>query len=256
MKKVGLALRLIFILTLGCFMNSCNTEEKMIYFQDKSLNTASANLNIQEYDAIIQPGDIIKVVITSLSPEASSFFNLIPPNDLSNTAPTGYLVNSYGNIEIPLVGSVKVSGLTTIQAKEAIKSKLEKFLQQPTVQVTFENYRITILGEVLKPSVYFVNNAKISLPEALGLAGDLTIYGNRKNVLIIRDINGKKEFNYIDLTSRDFFSTPYYFLRNNDVVYIQPIKEKRVNVDTFFKIAPLIISSLTLATVILNATLR
>ncbi len=252
MKKLKYSVQIFFIILSTFFLYSCNTQEKVVYFQEKSTSSSQNSLSTQEFDAIIQPGDIIKVMVSSLSPEASSFFNIVPQNNLNNTSPSGYLVNSEGNIEIPLVGAIKVSGLTTIQSQEAIKSKLEKFLQQPTVQVTFENFRVTILGEVMKPSVYFINNAKISLPEALGMAGDMTLYGNRTNVLIIREVNGKKEFNYIDITSRNFFTTQFFYLKNNDIIYIQPIKEKRVNVDTFFKIAPLVISSLTMITLILT----
>jgi polysaccharide export outer membrane protein len=119
------------------------------------------------------------------------------------------------------------------------------------VRVIFDNFKITVLGEVQKPGVYSVRNERLTLPEALGLAGDMTIYGNRKNVLLIREENKKRNFIRIDLTNRDFFDSPHYFLNPNDIIYVEPTKGKTAISDNFYRIAPIVISTLTLISLLL-----
>ncbi len=205
------------------------------------------------YEPIIQSNDILKIYVSSINKEASSYFNPLISADIRLDDPqaTGYLVDAYGNIDIPVLGSVKVSGLTVPQIRDTLKKMLSKYLENPTVRVIFDNFKITVLGEVHKPGVYYVKNERITLPEALGLAGDMTIYGNRKTLLIIREEKGQRTFNRIDITRRDFFDSPYYFLHPNDIVYVEPDKGKTALSDNFYRIAPLIISTLTLITVII-----
>ena len=162
----------------------------------------------------------------------------------------GYLVDVNGFIEMPLIGRIKVAGLTTQIAKDTITHRLDNFLQNPSVRIYFENFRVTILGEVSKPGVYNVTNEKLSIPEAIGLAGDLSIFGNRKNIMLIREINGEKNFISIDITSRDLFNSPYYYLHSNDVIYVEPTSGKVSSSDNFFRIAPFIVSMVTLVAVL------
>jgi polysaccharide export outer membrane protein len=159
-------------------------------------------------------------------------------------------VDANGAIELPLIGSLKVAGLTTMQARDTIKAKLTKYLKEPTVNIRFLNYKISVLGEVQRPSVYVIPNETITLPEALGLAGDMTIYGKRGNVLIIRDNNGKKEFGRVDLNSRDLFSSPYYYLHANDVVYVEPSAGRIAQTDKIYQITPIILSALSFLSII------
>jgi len=257
-------------------LSSCVQQRQIAYFQ-KALNQSDTIGVAQAYIPKIQPGDILAIPIGSLNPIASSFFNpyssmpvtsdnvatSATPNSsntatsTSVTAPSlvqtsvpGYLVDANGNIELPLVGVVKVAGLTTITAKDTIKNRVGKYLKDPTVTVRFLNYKISVLGEVLRPSVYVIPNETITLPEALGLAGDMTIFGKRDNVLIIRDVNGKKEFGRVNLNSRDLFSSPYYYLHANDVVYVEPSKGRIAQTDRTYQLLPVVLSALSFLSII------
>ena len=200
-------------------------------------------------------------MVGSLSPEASAMFNpyqsmflgtqIVQPQANAPTAVSGYLVDESGFVTLPLVGKVAVFNLTTKDATDLITSKLDKFLQQPTVNVRILNYKVSVMGEVARPSVYIVPNEKITLPEAISLAGDLTIYGKRNNILVIRENNGTREFARIDITKREFFNSPYYYLHANDVVYVEPTKGKITSSDRTVQLAPIVLSGLSLLTLII-----
>ena len=262
---------ILFVAVVG--FSSCVQQKQIAYFQ-KSLGQSDTLAVAKAYVPRIQPGDILSIPIGSLNPAATSFFNPysnvpvtgdngVAPSAMSGTAaaPTsspsfvqssapGYLVDANGNIEMPLVGTVKVAGLTTIAAKDTIRSRVKLYLKEPTVSVRLLNYKISVLGEVQRPSVYVIPNETITLPEALGLAGDMTIFGKRENVLVIRDNNGKKEFGRIDLNSRDVFSSPYYYLHANDVVYVEPSKGRIAQTDKTYQILPIVISALSFISII------
>ena len=182
-------------------------------------------------------------------PGSSAAINNAAPSLVQTTAP-GYLVDATGAIEMPLIGTLKVSGLTTMEAKELIKKKIANYLKEPTVNVRFLNYKISVLGEVVHPSVYVIPNETITLPEALALAGDMTIYGKRENVLVIRDDNGKKIFGRVDLTTRDIYNSPYYYLHENDIVYVEPGKGRIAQTDKVYQLLPVVLSALSLISVI------
>ncbi|MDB5014624.1 MAG: periplasmic protein involved in polysaccharide export, partial [Daejeonella sp.] len=224
-----------------------------MYFQPNTLEEDSQKIDIvQKYVPALQMGDILSITVSSLSPEASAMFNpyvvalgssTAQSSQTNNLAPvTGYLVDEDGYITLPLLGKFKVSGLTSKQVTQAITNQLEKYLQQPTVNLRILNFRVSILGEVAKPSVYMIPNEKITLPEALGLAGDLTIYGQRNNVMIVRETDGKREFARVDLTKRDLFDSPYYYLHANDVIYVEATKGKVTSTDRTVQLAPIILS--------------
>ena len=257
-------LLILTILSLG--LSSCRSVKEVTYFQkDDSLVTKNSKVIYPNFNqdgvnkpampsflAIIQPHDILSIYITSLSPEASSFFNTIAPgsgptsDNYSTKSDIGYLVDENGNIELPLVGKVKLGGLTTSIAHDTLVNRLEKYLQVPSVRVYIVNFKITLIGEVSKPGVYNVTNEKINLLEAIALAGDLTIFGNRKEVTLIREVNGEKTFTTINLTKRDLFNAPYYYLHSNDILYIPPVKSKVAQTDNFYRIYPIIVSTVTL----------
>lgn len=225
--------------------SSCVPHKKMAYFQ-----TGDGAEVVSNSISRIHPNDIISVNVSSMNPEADKQFNMASNNADPNYAPNTYLVDTAGMIEMPLVGMVKVGGLTTQEAKVAVRLKMEDYLKAPTVNVRFVNFRITVLGEVSKPGVYQVPNEKISVIEALGLAGDLTIYGRRDNVLIIRETEGKREFVEVNLQSRDFLASPNYYLLNNDVIYVEPSRGQTSKDDNLYRIIPIILSSLTFISVI------
>jgi len=258
LKKTSLILPFI----LGIFsLASCVSKKDIAYFQPSSPEDDLSKVEIsQKYVPTLQNGDILSIMVSSLSPEASAMFNpyagsLAITNQSSqadNLAPvSGYLIDDEGFITLPLIGKLKVSELTTKELTQAVTTRLDKYLQQPTVNIRILNFRISVLGEVAKPSVYTIPNEKITLPEAIGLAGDLTIYGQRKNVLIIRENNGKKEFARIDLTKRELFNSPYYFLHANDVVYIEATQGRLTSTDRALQLAPIVLSSLSFLTLVL-----
>ena len=254
--------RFYLSLFLAIFLASCVSKKDVVYFQPKSLEEDIQKTDIvQKYLPSLQDGDILSVTVSSLSPEASAMFNpymaaqassSIQSSQTNNLPPvSGYLIDEEGFITLPLVGKLKISGLTIKEATQTITAQLDKFLQQPTVSVRILNFRVSILGEVARPSVYTIPNEKITLPEALGLAGDLTIYGQRNNVLIVRETEGKREFSRIDLTKRDLFNSPYYYLHANDVIYVEATKGKVTSTDRTVQLAPIILSGLSLLTVII-----
>jgi len=233
-------------LIVPCFIllsHSCITRKDISYFQDIS-DTISTQPISHNFEARIQSGDLLSIHVTSLSKEASSFFNVegeITDKQVANT----YLVDAAGNIEMPLIGSITVAGKSTQIAKAEIKTLLEKYLTDPTVNMRIRNFKVTVLGEVLNPGVYTIPNEKITLVEALGLAGDMTIFARRVNVLVIREETGQRKFVKLDLTSKAFFESEYYYLHSNDILYVEPGKGKFASADAWYKILPIVFSGLT-----------
>jgi polysaccharide export outer membrane protein len=236
------ALLLLFS-TLLFLSESCMTRKDISYFQDIS-DTLSVQPITHGYEAVIQPGDMVSVHVTSLSQEASSFFNSLE-EQTGRLVPNTYLVDASGVIEMPLIGSVKISESTTQVAKFLIRNKLDKFLVDPTVRVRIQNFKVTVLGEVQKPGVYNIPDEKITLLEALGLAGDLTIFAKRNDVLLIRELNGERKFIKVDLRSKEFFESEYYYLHSNDIVYVEPGKGKIASADSWYRILPIVFSGMT-----------
>jgi len=274
MKKTTFQYILIPFIAIVC-LSSCVQQKQIAYFQ-KAVGQSDTLAVAQAYIPRIQPGDIIDVKVGSLNPAASSFFNpfstmpvtgdnvassatpgsstaatasITTPSLVQNSTP-GYLVDANGNIEMAIVGTIKVAGLTTIAAKDTIKARVSNYLKGITIVVRFMNYKISVLGEVMRPSVYVIPNETITLPEALGLAGDMTIFGKRDNVLVIRDNNGKKEFGRVNLNSRDLFSSPYYYLHANDVVYVEPSKGRIAQTDKTYQLLPVVLSALSFLSII------
>jgi len=246
-RSAVLLLLLSSILTLS---ESCITRKDISYFQDISDTTSIQRIS-QTFEALISPGDILSIHVSSLSPEASSFFNVVGEESDKQVANT-YLVDGSGNIEMPLIGEVPVSGLSGQSAKGVIKQHLEKYLVNPTVNVRIRNFKITVLGEVNQPGVYTIPNEKVTLVEALGLAGDLSIFGKRLNVLLIREEKGERKFVKIDLRSKDFFRSEYYYLHNNDIIYVEPGKGKIASADAWYRILPIIFSGLSAVALLLR----
>jgi polysaccharide export outer membrane protein len=169
----------------------------------------------------------------------------------NNISPAiGYMIDVDGAISLPMIGKIVVSGLSTKEASEQIVQKLEKYLINPTVNIRMLNYSVSVLGEVARPSVYNIPNERATIPEVLSLAGDLTIYAKRNNVLVIREKDGKREFARVDLTNRNVFNSPYYYLQPNDVVYVEPGKGKTTSTSRTVQLAPTIISALSLIVVL------
>ncbi len=220
--------KIILLLAITLVLGSCATKEDVIYFQDidnASLGSVSAVYEHPE----IQVNDILKIDLSALNPKS-----LVPyqfektaegtPSRASQTELLkleGYLVTEAGFIKYPGVGKLKVIGKTTQEVEELLESEIGKYVKNVTARVRLVNFKVTVIGEVKQPGTYTVSES-ISLPQALGLAGDLTIQGSRENVLVIRQKGDSREKIRLDLTQSNWMDTPYYFLQQNDIVYVKP----------------------------------
>lgn len=218
------------ILSLVILVFSCAEKKKMIYFQG-TLNNTESNRN---YNPVLHSDDFITVIVMGMDPETVKPFNIPLQSGTMNSGgyslgsptPPGYLVDVDGNIDFPVIGKIKVAGLTRSAVIDSIKIKLKPYLTNPTVLLRIMNFKVTVLGEVNNPGTFTIPNERVTLPEALGIAGDLKITGKRKNIMVIRDVDGKKTEYKVDLTSKELFSSPVYYLNQNDVVYVEPNRAK------------------------------
>ena len=251
------------ILAIGMLLVvSCTSTRKTVYFNNVE-DTSFPNPN-SDKQLPIQPNDILSITVSSLNADASAAFNLQNRNTRSttvtgsNTEPGGYLVDIDGNIQMPMLGTVKAAGLTKNQLRDKIVQLIlsKKLLIDPIVDIRYVNYEVTVLGEVAHPTVITVPSEKISLLKAIGLAGDLTIYGKRENVLLVREENGKKVTRHIDLNSPKFFSSQYYYLQPNDVIYVSPNRAKIATSSRSQQILPIIFSALSVVAIVIDRLLR
>lgn len=216
--------------------------KKVPYLQDPEV-VNNYGKEIPLYDAKIMPKDLLSITINTTDPQASAPFNLTVQTPMNaaltnintTTQPTlqQYLVNNKGEIDFPVLGRLQVGGLTKNQAEDLIREKLTPYLKEaPIVTVRMANYKISVLGEVTRPGTFTVSNEKVNVLEALAMAGDMTVYGVRTNVKLIReDANGKREIKELDLTKSDLVLSPYFYLRQNDILYVTPNKTKAKNSD-------------------------
>jgi len=254
----------MFFILSGFFFTSCINTRKAIYFNNLQDTTVSNTLITAE--PVIQPNDLLNISITSLNPEATMVFNtpnMTMPVTATSTGSTptagygtpqlmGYLVSPDGSIKFPVLGPIKAAGLTKRQLESLLTDSLvgRKLLVDPIVTARFLNFRVTVLGEVARPTTLNVANERISILEAVGLAGDLTIYAKRDNVLLIREAGDKKIVKRLDLTSNDILTSPYYYLKTNDVVYVEPVKSKISATSRTQQLLPIILSAASLVAVV------
>jgi polysaccharide export outer membrane protein len=222
-------LRFSFLIIFSTVISFCSNKKKVIYFQG-NLPSEVKNNNI-----IFRPDDILSIKVVGVDADAAKPFNLPVISDQQTggyssgiPSPPGYVIDQDGNIDLPVLGKVKVAGLTKIQCVEFLKEQLKPYLNKPTIIVKLVNYKITVLGEVKNPGTFTIPNERITLVEALGVAGDLTISGIRKNILVIRESEGKRTETRVDLTSKELFNSPVFYLQQNDIVYVEP-NRTRIN---------------------------
>ncbi|WP_186741639.1 polysaccharide biosynthesis/export family protein [Spirosoma utsteinense] len=249
---------LAICLIIGIFV-SCASPKKLVYFQGQTVGEDTVSI-ADQFIPTVKKGDVLSIQVSSLNSEATIYFNpsASASSNVTNTGANplvntpGYLVSNEGTIKIPLVGQLAVADLNTTEIADLITTKLKPYLKEPTVNVRNLNFRISVLGEVTRPSLFTIPNERITIPEALGLAGDLTIYGRRDNVLVIREEGKKRIFTRIDLTNRDAFRSPYYSLHPNDVIYVEPGKARATSVDRTYQLAPVFIGVLSLIAIIVT----
>lgn len=222
----------IFVLLVVVLMCSCVSRQQLAYLRDvtsESVNEINKNMQTQP-ETRVKITDALVITVSALDPEAVLPYNLpnvayaTPTSENIPTTPSFqyYTVDANGDIDFPVLGKLHVVGMTQSEVIDMIKGRLQGQLNNPIVSMRFLNAKVTVLGEVKNPGSYPLNNGGMTLLEALGTAGDLTQYGRRDNILITRENNGKIEFARLNLQSEDIFTSPYFYLQQNDVVYIEP----------------------------------
>lgn len=260
MPKANLFTFCLFLLVL-C---SCVNTRKAVYFVDQQDATLNSSVTIPQ--TVISQNDLLSITVSSLNPSASAVFNapnVVYQNNTtnSNAGPvqaSGYLVDEDGNIQFPILGSIKAAGLTETQLRSQISKGIldRKLLVDPIVTVRHLNFKVTVLGEVGNPTVVNVPSEKITLLEALGLAGDITVYGKRDNVMVIREESGRKIIKRLDLNKSEIFNSPYYYLRSGDIVYVEPNKARVAGSSRATQLLPIILSGLSFAAIIVDRAIR
>lgn len=234
--------RLISTFAVLLALASCTSYKNVPYLQNPEVVNDTA-VTLPLYDAKIMPKDLLSITVNTSDPQAAAPFNLTVQTPINagltnintTTAPSlqQYLVNNEGEIDFPVIGSLKVGGLTKNEAEKLVREKLSPYLKEvPIVTVRLSNYKISVLGEVARPGTFTVSNEKVNVLEALAMAGDMTVYGVRNQVKLIReDATGKREIITLDLNRSDLVLSPYYYLCQNDILYVTPNKTKAKNSD-------------------------
>lgn len=253
---------LLFLLILPLFFSCVNTR-KATYFTNLKDSTLFNEVVVPEY--LIQPNDVLSIMVSSIDPEASEMFNVPNQSQVRSSTPTGdilepagYLVDKNGFIRLLMVGNIKAAGITKEQLQENIRRLIleKQLLKDPVVEIRHLNHKVTILGEVARPTVITVPTEKITLLEALGLAGDMTVFANRSNVLVIRSDGGQRVANRVDMNSNELFNSPYFFLKPNDVVYVEPNKARVFGASRWSQLLPAFISAISASFIIFDRLLR
>ncbi|PPK87959.1 polysaccharide export outer membrane protein [Neolewinella xylanilytica] len=262
----GLLALLLVIAATGCV-----SHEELINFKPLDPVSLSPQQITNNTSLTVQPEDLLRITISSLNPEAAEPFNQSQEDSqqrnqsgsggvgsLQLELTTGYFVDDAGYIDFPVLGSLDVGGLTLSEIKELIAGRLaDGYLKDPVVNVRFLNFKVTILGEVMAPGLLRLSNKRVTLLEALGMAGDLTNYANRTNVLIMREDNGERTFARLNLQNEDIFSSPYFYLEQNDVIYVEPIEARVATVaDPLQRIVGYASAALSLVSIVIALALR
>ncbi len=228
--------RIFILVAIAAFATSCGTYYLDVpYLQDSNNYTVQAESNLAMHDARVMPKDLITMTVSTSDPAVALPFNLIVPSPISTTnytmsQPTlqKYLVDNEGMINFPIIGQLKVGGLTKGEVEELVVKELKAYLKEtPIVSVRMTNYNISVIGEVSRPGTFTIDNEKVSIFEALAMAGDMTVYGERKTIKLVReDASGERKIVELDITKPSIISSPYYYLQQNDVLYVTPNKSK------------------------------
>jgi polysaccharide export outer membrane protein len=251
----------VFILLIQ-FLQSCNTEKKLqslVYFNEQG-DTMLSKI-VQPVEPVIQPGDRLSIFVNASNTLSAAPYNLASSAaGTGSTANGGYLVEADGTIQLPQLGKVRVAGMKRKQLVDYLSQTLVKFVNDPIVTIEFLNFKITVLGEVGHQGTFAIPDGKVTLIDAIGLAGDLPFTARRDNITVIRERNGKRDFGKINILSKNAFSSPYYVLQQNDVVYVQPTKDKVAASDQSFlrnfSIATSVLSVFTTVVVLVINTIK
>lgn len=231
LNQIDMIKRFLWLFSFVVIFCSCASKKEIVYYNngtDGNTNTANS-----KYEPKFESDDLLMITITAPDVEASKAFNLPAISIAQNPGQASgqtqyqlYLVDNNGYIELPVIGTFKIGGLSRTEAMKKLKTILQERIGDPIVNIRIMNYKISVTGEVLKPGSYSIVSERITLPDALAMAGDLTIYGKRTNIAVIREIEGVKTINRVDITKADFINSEFYYLAQNDVVYVEPNKTK------------------------------
>lgn len=238
------------------FFTACSGTRKITYFNDIVRQSGTDSVSTVP-QLTIQPGDILQITITTIDKDVSMMFN--PSASYGATQPggsieQGYLVDYDGNIELPVAGKIHVKGMTTSAINAVVSKELEKTIRNAYVSTRLVNFRVSVLGDVAKPGSYKVSSERASILDALSLAGDMNVTARRNDIMIIREVNGTKQYTSLDLNDSKSLSSPYYYLRNNDVVYVKPGPNRQFNNSKFIQLLPAIIGGLSMITTLIIVT--
>ena len=258
--------RAIFLLLAMTALASCVTQKQMTYFRGVDSVTADSVNKVFEsqIDPVIKAGDALSITVSALDMEAVVPYNLptvvfaAPGSEQLTTTQSlqYYLVDTEGKIEFPVLGDIYVLGMKTTEVADMLEEKLGAQVKDPMVLVRLINAKVTVMGEVNRPGQYTMPNGRMTLLDALGAAGDLSIYGQRDNVLITRETNGKLEFHRLNLNTDELFTSPYYYLQQNDVIYVSPNKVRAINstnVSLWLSMVSTLASTATVIVTVVNA---
>lgn len=212
----------IAVVAFAFLFTSCGSKRDIVYFQDTSSFETLVDKN--SFVPKFKVDDVVSIFVSTLDAEASTPFNLFRgiAQGGYNAEQVDYLIDQAGEIDFPVIGKIKIAGLSPEETRVLLRDRLSEYLKDPIINIRLLNFSVTVLGQVNRPGTYPVNGERISILEALGMAGDLTIKGQRKNVMVIRDFDGTKVYTRIDLTKKDALNSPVYYLTQNDVVYVEP----------------------------------
>jgi len=257
MRNLNCKRIVIALLILGIFGSSCVNTKKFVYFND--LASANGEEPISNRPAIkIESGDILQITVSTIDRDISQLLN--PTTNgitgVNNPVAPGYLVDSIGAIEMPMIGKVLVGGKTTAEINEIVKDAFSKSVKNLFVSTRLLNFRISILGDVARPGSYNIPNERVSILEALSLAGDVNLSAKRNDLMLIRETNGKRQYVSIDLNDSKTLSSPYFYLSNKDVIYVKPASNRLFTSSTGFQVLPTIFGALSLALVIFSTFRR
>jgi len=253
-------MRYLYIPTLLLFtlLSSCATKRNLVYFSDLSDSSEIVTKVINNVNPVIQQNDILDISVNTLSTESNVLFIANPARQgVSNSylEKDGYKVNEDGMINFPVVGYIKLSGQNLEQAQKSLTKEINKYVKDPVVNVKFLNFRITVIGEVNRPETFLITDERINLLEALGRAGDMTPYGKRENVLVIRETDGVRNMVRLNLNKKSILNSPYFYLKQNDVIYVEAEKTKEKIYSNSNRLMPVWVSAISALTVLLTAFL-
>lgn len=249
---------IVSLLVVLLLLSSCASRKDLVYYQDID----SVQMNNATYQSLLQPDDLLTIIVRGENPEAVVAFNM-PNISYGANDQAGleiqrlftYLIDSENTINFPVIGKIKLGGLSRADAEKALVKEISKYVINPKIDLRILNYKVTVQGEVNKPGTFPVNSERITVLEAISLAGDLTVYGKRSNVMLLREENGTKKVVRMDLTKADFINSPYYYLRQNDVIYVEPNKTK-INGAAVGPNTGIILSAVSLLVTVIALTIR